>query len=180
MATIADTTRAQDSLQPRGGRIGVAFDWGLGVQVAVTGAAALAGVQIGARPIPPLAGAAMLGVAAAAFAQGEALRRGNGWARRIQIGGNSLVALGGLASLPILMRGVQQGHYAMLYSYLLMLVVSPVEVWLLLQPGSRRWYGHVDPAAARARHNGGWLAGTVAWAVVCGILQVLAASASAF
>src|SRR5262245_59937240 len=119
MATIADTTQVQDSLQPRGGRIGVAFDWGLGVQVAVTGAAALAGLQIGAGRIPPLAGAAMLGVAAAAFVQGEALRRGSSWARWIQIGSNSLVTLGGLASLPILVRGVQQGHYAMLYSYLL-------------------------------------------------------------
>src|SRR5262245_64159146 len=112
MATVAETTRVQDTLQPRGGRIGVAFDWGLGLQVAVTGAAALAGLQLGARPIPPLAGAAMLGVAAAAFAQGEALRRGHGWARWVQIVGNSLVTLGGLVSLPLLVRGVQQGHYA--------------------------------------------------------------------
>jgi hypothetical protein len=180
VATLADAARAQDSLQPHGGRIGVAFDWGLGVQLAVTGAAALAGVQIDALPMPPLVGAALVGVSALAFAQGEALRRGYGWARWVQLGANSLVTLGALAGLPILVRGLQQGHYAMLYSYAIMLIVLPAEVWLLLQPGSRRWYGHVDPAAARARHSGRWLTGTVAWAVVCGLLQVLAASASPF
>jgi hypothetical protein len=44
-------------------------------------------------------------------------------------------------------------------------------LWLLLQPGSRRWYGHVASEAARARHSGPWLAGTLAWALVCGLIQ---------
>jgi hypothetical protein len=158
-------------VEPRGGRIGVAFDWGFGVQMASMGLAALAGLPLAGVAVPRLAGAGFLGLAAVAFAQGEALRRGRGWAWWVQVLGNSAVTLGGLAGLPVTLQLIQQGRVGMLSPLILMLLVSPLEVWLLLQPGSRQWYGHVGSEEARARHGGQWMTGTVAWALVCGLIQ---------
>ena len=106
-----------------------------------------------------------------AFAQGEALRRGRGWAWWLQVLGNSGVTLAGLAGLPATLQLIQQGQIGMIFPLTLMLLVSPLEVWLLLQPGSRRWYGHVASEEARARHSGPWMTGTLAWALVCGLIQ---------
>jgi hypothetical protein len=164
---------AQADPEPRGGRIGVAFDWGFGVQLAAMGIATLAGQPIFGMEVPRVIGVGMLGGAGVAYAVGEALRRGRGWAWWLQVLGNGGLALGALASLPLTLQAIQQGRPGMLYSQALMLIVSPIEVWLLTRPGSRRWYGHVDSDAARARHGGRWLAGTAGWAVVCGLLQAL-------
>lgn len=165
-----------DAIEPRGGRIGVAFDWGFGVQLASMGALALLGgplpkgVPTGVGP-----GLGMLAAAAIAYGQGEALRRGKGWARIVQIAGNGLLAVGGIASLPMLIEQVRTGNIASLYTYALLIGVSPAEVWLLLQPGSQAWYGTVSDEEARARHSGAWMRGTVAWAIVCGLMQTGAA-----
>ena len=167
----AGGAHASAGVEPRGGRIGVAFDWGFGVQMASMGLAALAGLPISGVAVPRLAGAGLLGVAAVSFVQGEALRRGRGWAWWLQVLGNSAVTLGGLAGLPAMLQLIQQGRVGMLSPLILMLLVSPLEVWLLLQPGSRRWYGHVAPEQARARHSGEWMTGTLAWALVCGLIQ---------
>src|SRR5215207_4059485 len=102
MATKANlaNARVDAGLEPRGGRIGVAFDWGFGVQMASMGLAALAGMPLGGMAVPPLAGIGLLGVAAVAVVQGEALRRGRGWAWWVQVLGNSALPLAGLAGLP--------------------------------------------------------------------------------
>jgi hypothetical protein len=173
MATRIESASAHANAgrEPRGGRIGVAFDWGFGVQMASMGLAAIAGLPLAGVAVPPLAGAGFLGLAAVAFAQGEALRRGRGWAWRLQIVGNGVVTLGGLAGLPVSLQMIQQGRVGMIFPLILMLAVSPLEVWLLLQPGSRRWYGHVSSEEARARHSGQWLTGTLAWALACGLIQ---------
>lgn len=161
--------------EPRGGRIGVAFDWGFGVQMAAMGLLTLAGVPNNGVALPRLAGLLPLAGAAVAYAQGEALRRGNGTAWWIQVLGNGALTLGGIGALTVLPRMLEQGRYGFLYTTVLLLVVSPMEVWLLTRPGSRRWYGSVTPDIARARHSGQWMTGTVAWAVVCGLLQTAAA-----
>ena len=173
MATKAELANARTDagLEPRGGRIGVAFDWGFGVQLASMGLAALAGLPISGTSVPRLAGVAGLGMAAAAIAQGEALRRGYGWAWWLQLLGNGALTVIGLAGLPASLQLIQQGRVGMLSPLILMVIVSPIECWLLLQPGSRRWYGHVDPKAARARHSGAWMPGTLAWAIGCGLIQ---------
>jgi hypothetical protein len=108
------------------------------------------------------------------LALGEGLRRGNGLAWRIQIAFNGALTLVGLAAIVPTIQALQQGRIAPLYTLLLLLVVSGVEVWLLLQPGSRRWYGAIDPRIARQRHGGTWLSGTIIWAIVGGVLQTLA------
>lgn len=169
--------REHISAEPRGGRIGVAFDWGLGVQLAAAGIAQLLRLpQPGGAPVSPLVGAGILAAAAIPFIQGEALRRGNGTARWIQISANSLLTLGGVGLGVQLATQIAQGNFSptlasQFYTLLLLIVVSPLEVWLLLQPGSRQWYGHVSAADARARHSGPWLRGTVAWALACGLIQ---------
>jgi hypothetical protein len=163
--------RVDAGLEPRGGRIGVAFDWGFGVQLASIGLATLAGQPLFGAAVPPLVGVGFLGVAAAAIAQGEGLRRGRGWAWWLQVLGNGALTLIGLAGLPVSLQLIQQGRIGMIFPLILMVVVSPLELWLLLQPGSRRWYGHVASEAARARHSGPWLIGTLAWALVCGLIQ---------
>jgi hypothetical protein len=166
----------QGVAEPQGGRIGVAFDWGFGVQLASIGLISIFGGPLPAgMPSGVVSGLGMLGVAALAFGQGEALRRGKGWARYVQMAGNGALTVVGLASLPVLLRQLEGGDLSGLYTYLLLVGVSPAEVWLLLQPGSRQWYGSVSDEEALARHSGPWLRGTVAWAVVCGLLQTGAA-----
>jgi hypothetical protein len=168
--------QSQSAAEPQGGRIGVAFDWGFGVQLAIQGLLILLSVPLpNGMLISPLFGLGSLGASAIAFAQGEALRRGNGLARRIQILGNSALTLGGIATLPLLVQLLAQARFGFLYTWLLLAVVSPIEVWLLMQPGSRRWYGRVDAGEARARHSGRWLSGTIAWALIGGLLQAAAA-----
>lgn len=170
--TRDDGLNAVDT-QPRGGRIGVAFAWGFAVQIGLSAVSSLAGRPIGPA-LPPPAALGALGLAAVVVAQGEALRRGNGVARRIQIGFHSLLVLGGLAAILPTVQALQQGRFGMLYTLSLLLGVSSTEIWLLMQPGSRRWYGTVDPKEAMKRHSGSWLIGTIGWAVVCGVLQALA------
>lgn len=177
MAGISAGTGALDA-QPSGGRFGVSFDWGFAVSLGLTAVGSLVGRPIGPQLPQPVAFGA-LGLAVAMLVLGEALRRGNGIARRIQIGFHSLLVLAGgpFIILPIV-QGLQQGRTELLYTLVLSLlfvfVVSPIEIWLLLQPGSRRWYGIVDPKAARLRHGGRWLIGTILWAVICGVLQAFA------
>ncbi len=177
MTTNIDAGRAKiaEADEPRGGRIGVAFDWGFGVQMATMGLLTLAGVPSNGMAVPRLAGLLPLAGAAVAYAQGEALRRGNGTAWWVQVLGNGALTVGGIGALAVLPRMLEQGRYGFLYTTVLLLVVSPLEVWLLTRPGSRRWYGTVNPDEARARHSGQWMTGTVAWAVVGGLLQTAAA-----
>ncbi|MBC8160172.1 MAG: hypothetical protein H7Z42_03050 [Roseiflexaceae bacterium] len=179
---MANTTSGKSSVdvpdtQPRGGSTGVSFDWGFALSLILTAGGSLVGRPIGPElPLPVAFGA--LGFAAVMVVQGEALRRGNGVARRIQIGFHSLLVLLGLVTIVLAVQAFQQGRFDMLYTLGLTLVltlgVSPAEIWLLLQPGSRRWYGNVDPNEASKRHSGGWLVGVVLWAVAGGILQAVA------
>ena len=174
---MASYTGTADSLaagaEPRGGRIGVAFDWGFAVQLASQGVLTLAGVAMNGVQAPRPLGLGMLAAAGLAVAQGEALRRGNGLAWWVQTLGNSALTVAGIGSLLVLPRMFAQGRYSFIYPTLLMLVVSPLEVWLLTRPGSRRWYGKVAPADAR--HSGQWRVGTVLWAFGAGIGQALVA-----
>lgn len=168
---------AADTQQPGGGRIGVSFDWGFAVTLAIGALSSLAGRPIGPPlPVPVAAGA--LVVVAIMVVLGEALRRGNGLARRVQIAFHALLMLIGPAILLPIVEALQQGRLELLWSLalsaLLVYVVSPLEIWLLMKPASRQWYGVVEQQAARVHHGGGWLTGTIVWAVVCGVLQAFA------
>jgi hypothetical protein len=167
--------RAQESAGPRGTHIGVSFDWGWALQLfinAIMVIATPAMTMTGASKWGAVAGLAVVGIFAVVL--GHGLRLGRGWAWYIQVGLNGLLTLGGLAFLPTVIQQVQAGRYGLIYSAIVLLVVCPVEVWLLLQPGSRRWYGHVSREEAAARHSGRWLAVVLAWGIAGGLLQVAA------
>jgi hypothetical protein len=163
--------------QPGGGRIGVSFDWGFAVSLTLTALGSLVGRPIGPTLSTPIALGSLV-LAVLMLVLGEALRRGNGIAYRIQIAFHSVLVLVGFTTILPLIEAIQQAQFATIYTLsltlLLMLVVSPIELWLLLQPGSRRWYGHVAAQEALKRHSGNWLVGTIIWAVVCGFLQAIA------
>ncbi|KPV48905.1 hypothetical protein SE17_35550, partial [Kouleothrix aurantiaca] len=111
MTTNIDAGRAKiaEADEPRGGRIGVAFDWGFGVQMATMGLLTLAGVPSNGMAVPRLAGLLPLAGAAVAYAQGEALRRGNGTAWWVQVLGNGALTVGGIGALAVLPRMLEQG-----------------------------------------------------------------------
>ncbi|MBC8161597.1 MAG: hypothetical protein H7Z42_10305 [Roseiflexaceae bacterium] len=163
--------------QPSGGSTGVSFDWGFAVSLTLGALGSLVGRPIGPELSLPVALGSLV-LAAVGLALGEALRRGNGVARRIQIGFHSLLVLVGIPILLPTVQAFQQGRSDLLYtlvlSIILFFVVSPSEIWLLMRPGSRRWYGIVDPKEALERHSGGWLVRTITWAVVGGFLNAFA------
>lgn len=177
MASVSRNVNTIDA-QPGGGNFGVSFDWGFAVSLTFGALGSLFGRPIGPPLDLPLALGSLV-VAALMVALGESLRRGNGVARRIQIAFHSLLVLGGgpLLVLPNLLL-FQQGRNDLLYTiilqFILLFVVSPIEIWLLMKPGSRRWYGIVDPKEALQRHSGSWLVKTLLWAVVGGLLQAFA------
>jgi hypothetical protein len=164
---------AQEIAAPRGTHIGVSFDWGWSLQLVITAIMAIAGMPM-AMGTSWAAVAVLLITATLAALLGHGLRLGRGWAWYIQVGLNGLLTLGGLVLLPTVIQQVQTGRYGLIYTAIVLLVVCPVEVWLLLQPGSRRWYGHVAPEEAAARHSGRWLVVVLAWGVAGGLLQVAA------
>lgn len=165
-------------IQPAGGSTGVSFDWGFALSLTLGALGSLFGRPIGPELSLPVALGSLV-LAGIMVVQGQALRRGNGVARRIQIGFHSLLVVAGgpVLALPIV-QAIGQGRSDLLFTLALLLIllfiVSPIEIWLLMKPESRRWYGIVDPKAALARHSGGWLVKTLAWAVVGGLLQAFA------
>jgi hypothetical protein len=178
MAHAAQTAhnRSVTNEIPGGGSTGVSFNWGFALSLTLIAAASLLG-----RPLPLALGvpAALvsLALAAALVALGEALRRGNGVARRLQIAFHALLIPYGIFIAVQTIQALQVGNSSTLASSLialvLTLVVSPVEIWLLLRPGSRRWYGHVTPQEALQRHSGFWLLRVLAWAVLGGVLNAV-------
>ena len=179
MATRTNDNQVETrDAQPRGGSTGVSFDWGFALSLSLGALGSLVGRPIGPEVSLPVALGSLV-FAAIMVAQGEALRRGNGIARRIQISFHSLLVVVGwpVIALPIV-QAIGQGRSDLLstlkLSLILIFVVSPIEIWLLMKPGSRRWYGFVDTKEALERHSGSWLIKTLAWAVVGGLLQAFA------
>jgi len=178
MAGITSNNRLSAvDVQPRGGSTGIAFDWGFALSLTLGALGSLLGRPIGPTLDLPIAVGSLV-LAALMVLLGESLRRGNGVARRIQIGFHSLLVLIGLPIILPYVQAVQQGRFDMAYTLVLSLmfffIISPVEIWLLLQPESRQWYGIVDPKDALERHSGAWLVRTIAWAVVGGFMQAFA------
>jgi hypothetical protein len=175
--TLPSSESMRDT-QPGGARFGASFNWGIAVSQTINAVSSLIGQPIG-PPLSQLAAWLSLVFVLLLVILGEALRRGNGVARRLQIG---LHALFMIIGIPVILlpqiQLVQQGRLDMLITVSLavvfLYVVSPIAIWLLMQKGSQRWYGNVTVQEALARHSGGWLVGTLLWAVGCGVLQAVA------
>lgn len=169
---------AADGSGPGGIGTGVAFTWAFAVQILIDAVffalgvgpgALLAGKPLGARLAVTLLSMA---VAAAVFTQGEALRRGRRLAWIIQIVANALLTLGGLVVAPGAVISLRGGHLwgnigGLLVSVVL-LIVSPLIVWLLTRTRTRVWIASVSSAEARARHGGTWLLWIALWAIIGG------------
>ncbi|MGH2514291.1 MAG: hypothetical protein ACRDHP_01410, partial [Ktedonobacterales bacterium] len=98
---------------------------------------------------------------------GEGMRRGVRLLRPVQIAGNALLVLYGLVQLPTL-GGVRPGNLSPIVRTLVLLVASPVVVYLLSRPQTRAWFANTTSTAARARHGGKWIAGHLIWALLGG------------
>ncbi|GAC1455120.1 MAG: hypothetical protein PVSMB4_15690 [Ktedonobacterales bacterium] len=160
---------------PRGIGTAVAFDWALAVQLLTDAVLAALGmlpttgrqVSAGAR-LPLVAG--LLLAAVLMVVQGEALRRGRRLAWLLQMAFNALLVLDGLVELPRTVAALQVGHVGQLLRAVVLLVVSPLLVWLLSRASTRTWVATTTVRAAAARHGGRW----IAWIAVCAVIGGLA------
>lgn len=170
----AEATQSAAVKGPGGIGTGVAFDWALSVQIVIDGVCFLLAVGPGStmagQPLLIRVVLALLSVLVAAivFTQGEALRRGRGIARIIQVVANSLLVIVGLVNLPGLPSSLQQRQFGSLLVEVVLLIVSPLIVWLLTRKRTRLWFGSVTSAEARARHGGRWLFWMVVYAIIGG------------
>ncbi len=162
---------------PRGIGTGVAFDWALAAQILIMAPFIALGVGPGALAagMPPTVrvGAVIASVVAAMICGGigEALRRGNRYAWLFQIGFNALLFLDGFFGLSGAFDELrQQGHVSGLVRSVVLLIISPLIVFLLTRPQTRAWIARVTPAEAMARHGGRWIAFVALWSVIGGAL----------
>ena len=160
---------------PAGIGTAVAFDWALAAQIVILGLSVLVGTGPGSfgagRPIALRVLAAALSVALAAlpFALGEAMRRGRHMAWVVQLAFNSLLPLTGLAQLPSALDALGHGQRGPLVREVVVLLVSPLIVWLLTRPRTREWLARTTSAEARARHGGArWLISIAVIAIIGG------------
>lgn len=172
--------QGQPSLKPGGIGTGVAFDWALSVQLLTNGAfflsATFAGSDLAGKSLAPRLGMALGSVLGAAivFTQGEALRRGRRLARIIQIVANSLLVVYGLVLIPNLIQSLKARQVGTLLVEVVLLVVSPLIVWLLTRKRTRVWFATTTSSQARARHTGMWLVWIAAYAIIGGLAVAFA------
>ncbi len=105
---------------------------------------------------------------------GEMVRRGHAWAGIIQFVANALLTLFGIFSLIHLYQSVQVGNYWPIVTEIILIIISPLIVWRLSRPSTRQWFKTVSVAEARKRHGGKWVWFIALWAIIGGVLQVLA------
>jgi hypothetical protein len=175
--------RTGSGTEPRGpAGIGtaVAFDWALAAQIVILGLAVLVGAGPGSfgagRPIALRVLAAALSVALAAlpFALGEAMRRGWRVAWVVQLVFNSLLPLTGLTQIPAAIDALGHGQFGLLVREVVVLLVSPLIVWLLTRPRTRERLARTTSAEARARH------GSARWLISIAVFAIIGGAAIAF
>jgi len=163
--------------KPRGLGSAVAFDWALTAQMLFTALAYLFGVgpgtQFGQITIGLRLGAAfvLLIPAAITFALGEAVRRGWRPAWLFQIVLNAGVILIGLVGLPGVVGEVAHGQHGFISDVvreIVLLVVSPIIVYLLTRPQTRAWIAQHTVAEAILRHSDWWLVQVAIFAILGG------------
>jgi hypothetical protein len=152
----------------------VAFDWALAAQMIFVAASYTLGIGAGSMlgMLPPgqrlvTAGGALVAAVPCAL-MGEGMRRGVRLLRPLQLAGNALLTLYGIAQLPGAIGDVHAGHLSAIPRTLALLVASPLIVWLLSRPHTKDWFAQATSAQARARHGGLWIVGILIWAVVGG------------
>jgi len=176
-APLATVGRPAAPARPEGIGLGVAFDWALIAQFVTMAVAAVVDVRshgLAATGAPALLPLLYLAATVLPFALGEGLRRGHGWAWRIQLVANGLLTLGGLLSIPSTLAAVGKGDVWPLIPTLVLVILSPLIVWRLSRPSTRAWIARGDRAEALRRHGGAWLLQVSLPCAIGGILVGLA------
>lgn len=166
---------------PKGIGMAVAFDWGLTVELllipilSIFLGAALFPKQVNLDPKLTIAVSFLfLWPIAVLFALfGEGIRRGWRWTRPVQIVGNTIGFLGGLALLVQVWNGIKEGNYWPTVPAFILLIISPIIAWRLSRPVTARWFAVVTSAEARKRHGGSWVWLIAIWSIVGGSLVAL-------
>jgi hypothetical protein len=105
---------------------------------------------------------------------GEALRSGRRWSWWLMVVLAVGLTLGGLVLIPSTIDTLTHGDAWALWAQVIILTLPPYILYRLLQPGTRQWYAHVSPVAARARHSAPkWLATIIGCAVAGGVLTAM-------
>ena len=185
---VSDRKEITEETLPAPGGIGmaVAVDWGLTVQVGLTlifslingmsGHAKMMNIPVLALPlVSVLFFVVGLIFAVALILFGEMVRSGRRWARIVQIVFSALLTIVGLSRLVSFYHSFTTGHFWPLVTAIILLIVSPLTVWRMLQPSTGRWFKFVTPAEARKRHGGKWVWTIVLCSIIGGILQTIAA-----
>ena len=160
----------------------MAFDWGLAVQTLLMPFVPLFFKNAGM--LKPLSSNALLSTllyflivlpfAALLAIFGEGVRRGWRWTRLIQLVANALLFVVGLVGLLSLWHSMLAGNYWGLVTSVILVIVSPIIVWRLIQPATRTWFQRVSSVQARLRHGGAWPWAIACFAIIGGVLQTLA------
>lgn len=165
------TTIEEAPPKPRGVGIAVAFDWSAAALFA--GALILEVVRRGTdrQNIAALALLTLL-IAPPMLLLGEALRRGDGRARPLQIGLSGLAVLfnafGLIKDLLVLADGTLPRS-----TNLPSLLAGLWIIWGLTRPQTAHWFAQITPARARRQHGGAWLVLTGLASAVVGIAAAL-------
>jgi hypothetical protein len=174
-------SKSEELPAPQGIGMAVAVDWGVAVQIVVMPIiATIFGLPNvikfpGSNSAPLLSFIIPWLFACIPAFFGEMIRRGRNWALWIQMVVSSLLSLGGILSLANLYRSVIAGNFWPLVTEVILVIISPLTVWRLSRPSTRRWFKTVTVAEARKRHGGTWIWFIMLWAMVGGILQAFAA-----
>lgn len=167
--TAEELERAPEN-QPRGIAVAVIFDWAITTLFIALLIVAI--VQRGAESRQAAAAGFLALVAGLPLvALGEALRRGRGGARLVQIIVSGVIAainvVGLLRDLGELVRGEIPRT-----TNLPALLAGIYIIWGLTRPQTIAWFKRVKPARARERHGGTWLRIAIGASVVIGIVAV--------
>ena len=184
--TLQDNSTTNDAEQlpaPKGIGMAVAFDWGLTVELLLLpilmiffGSSVLS-TQPSTASKFVIAFTFLISWAIAALFGifGEGVRRGWRWTRPVQIVGNSLGFLGGLALLVQLFNNIKVGNYWTLVPACILLIVSPLIAWRLSRPETAIWFKSVTSQEARKRHGGSWVWWIALWSIIGGTLVAIGA-----
>ena len=177
----SSASNAEQLPAPKGIGMAVAFDWGLTVELFLIPLFILfLGSSIMPKHAPTTSTVTIIFVfpwtIAALFAIfGEGVRRGWRWTRPIQIVGNTLGFIGGLALLVQLFNNIKIGNYWSLVPTVILLIVSPIIAWRLSRPETATWFKSVSSQEARQRHGGSWVWWIALWSIIGGTLVAIGA-----
>ncbi len=168
---------------PKGIGMAVAFDWGLTVELFLIPLfMVFLRSSVLSKQAPIASNVAIIftivfswAIAALFAIFGEGVRRDWRWTRPIQIVGNTLGFVGGLALLVQLFNNIKAGNYWSLVPTFILLIISPLIAWRLSRHETTIWFKSVSSQEARQRHGGAWVWWRVLWSIIGGTLVALGA-----